>query len=292
MSSLSPAQRALVDSLVAALSMIYGIRAIVLGGSFARDRAREDSDIDLGLLYDEREPFEIQALGDRVAHLNDHPNPVVTDFYEWGRWVNGGAWLVVQGQRVDLLYRSLQHLERVLTDAEAARYVVDYEQQPPFGFFGPTYLGEISICQPLFDPEGHLRRLKERVAVYPEALRRALVGDCLWSVEFGLQAFVPKFAAAGDVYGTVACLARFANRLVMALFALNRVYFVNDKTALDEIALFKIAPNGFGNRLQSILSRPGSSPSQLLAAVDGMEGLFREVVELSGSMYEARYRLT
>jgi predicted nucleotidyltransferase len=216
MNSLSFTQRRLVDSLVAELSAIDGVRAIVLGGSFARGFARADSDIDLGVLYSEKRPFGIEPLRDVVTRLNDHRQPVVTDFYEWGRWVNGGAWLTMSAQRVDLLYRCLEHMDRVIADAEAGRYEIDYEQQPPFGFFGPTYSGEISICEPLFDPKGYLPRLKERVAAYPEALRRAVVRDCLWSVDFGLQVFVRKFAAAGDVYGTVGCLTRFANRLVLA----------------------------------------------------------------------------
>jgi hypothetical protein len=56
---------------------------------------------------------------------------------------------------------------------------VDYTQQPPFGFFSGTYLGEIAVCIPLFDPEGRLEPLKRRVADYPEALRRAVVQDSL-----------------------------------------------------------------------------------------------------------------
>jgi predicted nucleotidyltransferase len=289
--SLSATQRQLLDSLVAELSVIDGVRTIVLGGSFARGRALPGSDVDLGVLYDENEPFKIDVLRNLAARLNDRPKPVVTELHEWGRWVNGGAWLTIRGQRVDVLYRSIQHFERVIADAEAGRYEIDYEQQPPFGFFGPTYLGEVSICQALFDPQGYLPRLKERIAVYPKALRLAVVRDCLWSVEFGLQAFAPKFALAGDVYGTAGCLARFANRLVLALFALNRVYFVNDKTAIAEIGEFKDAPSFFGDRLQSILSRPGSSPAELSSAVESMSRLTREVVALSDGLYEARYRV-
>ena len=87
------------------------------------------------------------------------------------------------------------------------------------------------------------------------------------------------------------CLARFANQIVLALFALNRVYFVNEKTAVDEIGKFEVAPSRFGDLLQSILSRPGSSRAELSSAIEGMSRLFREVVELSESMYEARYRM-
>jgi hypothetical protein len=55
-----------------------------------------------------------------------------------GPWVNGGAWLTIGGQRVDFLYRSLEHLDRVIAEANAGRYEVHYLQQPPFGFFSAT----------------------------------------------------------------------------------------------------------------------------------------------------------
>jgi hypothetical protein len=125
-------------------------------------------------------------------------------------------------------------VERVIREAEAGKYQMDYAQQPPFGFFSATYLGEIAICIPLFDPDGYVERLKQLVAQYPEALRRAVVQDHLWAAEFDLVAFAPKFAARGDVYGTAACLTRAVNQIVLALFALNRKYLLNDKTALAE----------------------------------------------------------
>src|SRR5215813_10478485 len=173
----------------------------------------------------------------------------------WGPWVNGGAWLTIGGQRVDLIYRSLEHVERVIAEAEAGRYELHYLQQPPFGFFSGTYLGEIAVCIPLFDPEGRLDLLKRRVADYPEPLRQAVVQDYLWAAEFGLAAFAPKFAARADAYGTAACLTCAVNQLVLVLFALNRQYPLNDKTALVEVAGFEHAPREFGSRVQQTLGR-------------------------------------
>src|SRR6476660_8401777 len=59
---LSPGQRELVSSLAQRLGTIRGVRAIVLGGSHARGRAQPGSDIDLGLLYSEADPFAIQSV--------------------------------------------------------------------------------------------------------------------------------------------------------------------------------------------------------------------------------------
>ena len=234
MEQLSPKQRELVSTLTERLAAIRGVKAVVLGGSYARGRARPGSDIDLGVFYSETDPFSIQSIRELAEAVNDTAGPVVSDFYGWGPWVNGGAWLTIGGQRVDFLYRSFEHVERVIADAEAGRYEVDYSQQPPFGFFSGTYLGETAVCVPLFDPESRLDPLKRRVEYYPEALRRAVVQNYLWAAEFGLAAFAPKFAARSDSYGTAACLTCAVNQLVLVLFALNRQYPLNDKTALAD----------------------------------------------------------
>src|SRR5690349_18015046 len=98
----------------------------MLGGSYARGRARPGSDIDLYLFYSEAAPFSVQAVRELAEAINDTPGPVVADFYGWGPWVNGGAWLTVGGQRVDFVYRNLEHLGRVIAGAEAGRYEVDH----------------------------------------------------------------------------------------------------------------------------------------------------------------------
>lgn len=263
----------------------------MLGGSHARGRAQPGSDIDLGLFYSETGPFSIHSIRQLAADINDTADPVVTDFFGWGPWVNGGAWLSIGGQRVDLLYRSLEHVERVIAEAELGRYEVHYLQQPPFGFFSGTYLGEVSICIPLCDANGRIEVLKRRVADYPEPLRRTVVRDYLFMAEFTLTAFAPKVAARSDTYGTAACLARAVNELVLALFALNRTYPINDKTVLSEVAEFAIAPREFRTRVQHTLGHLGSSPAELLVAVEAVTRLLHETLGLADGLYQPRYIL-
>src|SRR5262245_4334402 len=122
MNQLSPPQLDLVTSLAKRLGELPGMKAVVLGGSHARGRAQPGSDIDLGLLYSEAAPFSIQSIRELAAAVHDRdltaddaaPSgpPVVTDFYGWGPWVNGGAWLTIGGQRVDFIYRNLDQVER------------------------------------------------------------------------------------------------------------------------------------------------------------------------------------
>lgn len=288
---LSPQQRGLLTSLVPQLARISGIAAVVLGGSHARGRAQPGSDIDIGLLYSEGAPFSIQALRELAEALNDTPGAVVTDFYGWGAWVNGGAWLTINGQRVDFIYRNLDQVERVIAQAEAGRYEVDYVQQPPFGFFSITYLGEVATCIPLFESDGRLERLKRRIAVYPEPLRRAVVQDYLWQAEFGLAAFARQFAARSDAHGTAACLTRAVNQVVLALFALNRHYPINDKTALAEVSEFRYVPREFRDRVQRTISHLGASSAGLQAAVESIAELHGETAQLADDLYQPRFTL-
>jgi predicted GNAT family N-acyltransferase/predicted nucleotidyltransferase len=274
-----PGVRALVEELAA----LPGVTAVVLGGSHARGLARDGSDVDLGLLYHDEKPLDVGAVRALATRWNDAPAPVVSALYEWGPWVNGGAWLTVRGRRVDLLYRSVERVERELAAARAGRHEVHFGQQPPFGFWSGTLLGESACAIALHDPAGDAGRLRAETAAFPEALRAAVLRDMDRAVPFHLEAFAAKFAARGDAWGTSACLARCVWQLGLALFARNRAYLVNDKTLLEEIDGFAEAPPEFRARATRVLAQPGSTPAELARAVAAVAGLAGEVRALAES---------
>lgn len=290
MHQLLPAQTALLDTLVNRLRDVRGIAAIVLGGSHARGAARPDSDLDIGILHDPATPLDTAAPRLLAAEVNDAPDPVVTEINAWGKWVDGGAWLTIGGQRVDFLYRSTALIDQVLADAAAGQFTIDHEQQPPFGFFSPTVLGEVAIAAPLHDPGGIIPRYQAKVSPMPEPLRLAVIQQMLWSVDFGLKAFVPKYAAAGNVYALAGCLTRFSHALVLALFALNGRYLLNDKTALTETREFSVAPHDFANRVTDLLSAIGRDAHALEQASTAMARLLAETAELAGERYRPSWQ--
>jgi predicted nucleotidyltransferase len=103
-----------LHQLVEHLKPVAGLKAIVLGGSYAHGEARPDSDLDLGLYYAEKQPLDIAHLRAIASRLNDAPDPTLTELGGWGTWVNGGAWLIIGGQRVDWLYRNLDVVRATL----------------------------------------------------------------------------------------------------------------------------------------------------------------------------------
>jgi predicted nucleotidyltransferase len=277
--TLSTKQRDLIESSSARLSAIAGMQAVVLGGSYARGRARADSDIDLGLFYRPSAPFSIDEVAGIARELNDTPDPVVTHFYEWGPWVNGGAWLTIGGQRVDFLYRNLDQLEQVIADASAGSYEHAYYQHPPFGFYSDTYLAELETAIPLYDPGELLALLKRRIATYPEPLRRRLIQDNVHSAKFDLYG-ATQSAEAADAYLTNACLIRVINRVVHGLFAINRRYRSNDKTAFAELSDCPLLPREFSARVQAVVGHLGSTREALLSRVESVRAIVDETATL------------
>src|SRR5579871_3882808 len=81
----------LAHSVADRLSRIDGVEAVVLGGSWARGDAKPNSDLDIGIYYSPQNRPSLDALRDLAAELNDsRSRDVVTNFGEWGPWINGG----------------------------------------------------------------------------------------------------------------------------------------------------------------------------------------------------------
>jgi predicted nucleotidyltransferase len=278
---LSSAKLELLKTITRQLSEIPGIVAIVLGGSYARGTARPDSDLDIGVYYSEQSPPEIAAIQSFAGKLSlpDHL-PTVTGFYEWGPWVNGGAWIQTVAGKVDLLYRNLEQVERVLNDSQAGIYDHHFYQQPTFGFVSVVYLAETKCCLPLFDRQHLLSALKRRVEIYPPPLQQSLTKDCLWMAEFTfIHAF--GFAQRGDIFNTVGCLTRIAFMLAQALFALNAEYYGGDKGCLEAIKSFARQPDQFSTRIEAVLALRMANPAELESAVRQMQVLWQEVADLT-----------
>jgi predicted nucleotidyltransferase len=288
--NIPPEKMRLLTELVAQLSRVPGIAAVVLGGSYARGTQHATSDLDVGLYYREAQPFEIETIRQVANHISKDGSPTVTDFYRWGQWVNGGAWIQTTAGKVDFLYRNLDQVERTIADAEQGIIHHDYPQQPAYGFYSVIYLAETQVCIPMYDPNDQIAALKHRVAHYPPRLKEKLVADSLWSAEFTLL-HARGFAEKGDVYNTVGCLTRTAAALTQALFAINETYFMSDKKVMETIAKFNLVPLGYVDALTEILAQPGRTPAELHTTVEAMTAIWQSVMQLTGGNYQPQFRI-
>ncbi|CAM5670303.1 Putative nucleotidyltransferase OS=Streptomyces violarus OX=67380 GN=FHS41_005956 PE=4 SV=1 [Streptomyces violarus] len=146
-----------LDTTADRLAALPAVRAVTLGGSRAQGTERPDSDWDLAVYYRGGfDPDDLRAVGWEGE---------VSELGAWGGGVfNGGAWLTVDGRRVDVHYRDLDVVEHEVAEAEQGRFRVEPLMFHLAGI--PTYLlaAELAINEVL---RGEL----PRPAAYPPALR-------------------------------------------------------------------------------------------------------------------------
>ena len=288
---LSSAQVDLLKAISFKLSKVPGVIAVVLGGSYARRTARPDSDLDIGLYYSKNAPPDIEAIRSCAKTISapDTP-PTVVGYYKWGPWVNGGAWIQSPIGKLDLLYRNIEQVQRVIDESQEGLYHHDYYQQPTFGFVSITYLAESNCCLPLFDPQHLIQKLKCSVEIYPEKLRQKMIVNCLTIAEFTLS-HGHGFADRGDILNTVGCLTKIAFVLLQSLFALNVEYYFGDKGSLEAVDRFPLKPRGFSERLRELLAMPMRTSIDLKFATLQMQTLWKETVGLAENRYIPKFGL-
>lgn len=271
-----------INSIVDDLKQIDNVVAVVLGGSYATGNATETSDIDLGIYYSEKRPFninDIRSISKKYAVLKD---PTVTGFYEWGRWVNGGAWIETSCGKVDFLYKNLEQISSTIQKAKNGEWENDFEQQPPYGFSSVIYLGEIYVCIPLYDSHAHIAHLKKEIQNYPPRLKESVIRQSLWSAEFAIWHAAYFFVKEEDLYNTAGCLTRAVKNIVTALFAINEIYPLGDKRAVEILEKVSICPPNLSNKINAVLS---INKKEIRNNVGLLKSLFEETKNLVEDKY-------
>lgn len=264
-----------LHALAARLVEVPGVVAVALGGSRARRTHYADSDIDLGVYY--RPPLDLAALRVLAREVTGRDTEVYPPG-AWGRWVDGGAWLQLDGQRVDWIFRDLDRVHAVWADCRAGRYEVGTQAGHPLGFYSHAYAGEVALGVPLADLTGELTALREATRRYPDALAAALVHGA-WEAEF-LLALAAKGAARGDAWYVSGCLFRALGTLVQALYGHARRWVVNEKGAVRELATLPGVPDDLPTRINRLAGFPGTTRGELLATIDAADQLRKDVLRL------------
>lgn len=273
------------DNIVTELKKIDNVVAIVLGGSYATGRAAENSDLDIGIYYHEENPFNIEEIRKIAEKQSIDNNPVVTDFYQWGPWVNGGAWIYTSSGRVDFLYRNLDQVTNTIENAINGEWQKHYEQQPPYGFSSVIYLAEIENCIPVYDSEDIISSLKTSIKPYPPLLKNTIIQQGLWSAEFTLIN-AEDFASKGDYYNTFGCITRTIKNLVDALFAINEIYPIGDKKAIEILSKLSLSPQNLEFRVDTILTAEKNSLNNNILL---LRQFFDDVVKLTKGVYKPQF---
>lgn len=216
------------------LRVIPGVVAVTLGG-----------ERDFRLYYrGEIRADDVRALG--FEGTVDEPG-------EWGRLVNGGAWLTVEGERVDLLYRDLDFVQHWIAEAEAGRFERDRVEGYLAGMATYVLVGELAVAEVL---AGELPRPE-----FPDALRETAVRRWRASAAFSLG-IAETAADRHDVVSCAGLLAKAAVEAAQARLAEKGEWALNEKGIVRRAEL--------GARVEAILAAPGDRAFELARAVTAM----------------------
>ncbi|MFN6465918.1 MAG: nucleotidyltransferase domain-containing protein [Nostoc sp. DedVER02] len=263
-----------INHIVSSLQSIEGITAVSLGGSRARGNHTLKSDVDLGIYYNPENPPDLIALNRLACELDDnHRVNLITAIGGWGKWINGGGWLKVQGVGVDFLYRDLVKVNHVIDDCHAGQITIDYQPGHPHGFVSSIYMGEIAFCQVLYDPNGVLEALKLKTKPYPVGLKQATIDTFAWEISFSLLV-AKKAIARNDVVYAAGCCFRSVACINQVLFALNEDYLLNEKGAIAIANRFAICPQEYQQRVEqafALLAADTESITEAIAIIEAIE---------------------
>jgi hypothetical protein len=229
-----------VEALADALAGMRGTVAVVLGGSRALGTASAGSDWDLGVYY--RGSLDTSAL----ARFGTVYPPG-----SWGRVMNGGAWLTVDGAKVDVLLRDLD----VVDPWSARAREGDFEIDALLGYVAgvPTYslLAERAVALPV---RGELPPAGE----YPSKLAEGAPARWRFCSDFSLS-YARMHAGKADVAGTVGQAVKAVMEEAHARMCARRRWVLNEKRLVQAADLGDVQP---------LFARVPDTPGELDAWVE------------------------
>ncbi|MFH8498138.1 nucleotidyltransferase domain-containing protein [Streptomyces coeruleorubidus] len=242
------------------LAALPAVRAVTLGGSRAQGTERPDSDWDLAIYYRGGfDPDDLRAVGweGEVSQLG-----------AWGGGVfNGGAWLTVDGRRVDVHYRDLDVVEHEVAEAEQGRFRVEPLMFHLAGI--PTYLlaAELAINKVL---RGEL----PRPAAYPPPLRETAPAHWHGTAAATLAYAKAGHAPRGAVTQAAGAIAVAVTQTAHAVLAARGEWVTNEKGLVARAGLRDV------DALLGTLTR---APDELAQRITDVETLLNRAVETARS---------
>ena len=258
---------------------VDGVMAVGLGGSQAIGQADAYSDVDLQIVTaGGPPPVEVRArLYEGVHGLEcgplDHPvwaeferEPVSVDFVV--------DWVVIDGVKCDLLWLSDHGITRLLA---AVADDIDHPE---------TIAAWCEGVQPVFDPDGYLRRLPSRCPEYTAGRARRKAGRVLGYAHWFMCDWrvLERASVRGDVLAYQSAETEMVEHLVTALYAVNRAWYHNRRRLRFQSRRFTLLPPALLDTLESMIRRDGGR-ADLAACHQVLNGLFQGLAVMANEHY-------
>ena len=270
----------IIDKVSNELKEIPGVVGVVLGGSRARGTHSKTSDIDIGIYYDEAKGFNVAEVSKVATKLDDeHREQLVSSLGEWGEWINGGAWIIISGYHVDLIFRDINRVSSVIDECLLGNVTTHYHAGHPHAYLNAMYMGEISVCKILVDPTKKIAHLQAKTSPFPKPLKDTIIKYFMFEASFSLMFAKDTIDkddisyVAGHCFRTISCLNQ-------VLFALNEEYCINEKKAVHMIESFQIKPKEYKENIDKVITLISSNIENTRNGIEILGRLYSETERL------------
>lgn len=212
-----------IERLVDTLAGMPGVVGVALGGSRSTGAADPRSDWDLAVYY--AGTLDTSAL---ATYGPVHPPG------SWGRLMNGGAWLELDGCTVDVLFRDVDVVQHWTRAAERGAFELDALLGYLAGIPTYTLAAELALGQAL-------RGAVPSGAEMPDALREAAPLRWRFSRDFSLE-YAHMHAQRGNVVAAAGQVAKAIVEEAHARVCARGIWTVNEKWLLARAGLDAIQP--------------------------------------------------
>lgn len=207
-----------VTGLLEELAQSDGVVAVTIGGSRATGMADENSDWDVGVFYE-----GAPDLG-AVSRRGELHAPG-----SWGRFMNGGAWLVLDGVEVDVLLRDISVARHWADRARRGEFEIDHLLGHLAGWPSYTLVAEVACS----------RVVSGRIDIdtaFPAALTATAARRWEYHREFSLE-YAMMHARRGDSTAALGNVVRAAMEEAHRRMAERGTWVLNEKRLLAEAGI-------------------------------------------------------
>ena len=235
--------------------------SITLGGSFGKGLSDRGSDFDFRIYYE-------KPTGENAQReASDEVNRLVAKWREIGVEVDG-IWPRTYAE----------------VDAELDAWLSGNGKPDPMMWtvWGYYILTDICNQQIVEETTGKAARWKQRLAVYPGALKASIISRHSGSLGYWRQDYHYRNKVnRGDVVFLASLAARLINDIMQVVYALNEFYYPGDGMNLIYTKRFMIKPSAFEERVVAVLRLPDAEDAfnlqyaNLMALIDDTLALIK-----------------
>lgn len=214
------------------------VQALGLSGSTARGGMDAFSDVDICVYV--RGDYPAPEVRRQAYATLGFTAPI---YFDVDFATSRGDGFIIEGMRCDFNWMGVKKMRQFLADLES-----DFE--------APEFLpGGLATVKPLHDPQNLIVQLQSEIPAYSIARSRHRVQQALREIRFSLYdlSWLPKAAYRGDVFSFLKYQSALFEKLFYALFALNQVWYSDEKRLTERITRFTAIPENAGERIKAAI---------------------------------------